>query len=222
MKKIFSYEAEKEYYREKPPADAVSCSGLDRYIRCWLDPEEIFCDKAVLDIGAGECAYTRMIPRLASVRSMTACDLLPERMRAAQNSTSGIAFVGGDCYRLPFREQSFDVVFGSLVLHRLPNLPDVVQQIRKVLTHRGLYIGIEPNYLNFVNLYRHYFRRRTNSSKNVYLITPNVLRTAFEDAGFYVGLRCFYAPMPKLKSRFLGTCIGIKARMMDEVAEPAS
>src|SRR5438034_8232419 len=57
----FSKELEEGYYSKNWPKEAVRYSHLEPYLRCWLDPEAVFKGKTVLDIGAGEATYTRLI-----------------------------------------------------------------------------------------------------------------------------------------------------------------
>lgn len=208
--KRYSHVKEREYYAQGWPQQAKPFLHLERYFRCWMRPEEVFRGRMVLDIGAGECDYSRLIAERFAPEIVVACELFPERMAPAAhaNPSSRLRFVAGDCFRLPFRDRSFDVAFGSFILHQIPDLKPVVQELKRVLRDTGCYLGIEPNPLHPVHLYR-YLRGR--HSPNQYLFSPRDL-AVFRESGFEVKLGYFYAKLPFLKNRFLGTCMGITAR----------
>lgn len=212
-RRIFSYEGEKGYYAQGWPKHATPYEHLEPYLRCWLDPESVFGMKRVLDIGAGGCVYTRLIAERFHPKQTVACDLFRERFMSArrENINRNLQFVTGDCFRLPFQDGSFEVVFGSLILQQLPGLQSVVLEIRRVLSERGCYVGIEPNPWNPRHLIR-YLRGRC--SPNQYLMGPRHL-AAFQKAGFDLTLRYFYVKWPWLRSRFTGSCMGILARRQD-------
>lgn len=208
--KVFSREFEKNYYSQRWPEEALPYLHLEPYLRCWLDPEEVFSGKRVLDIGAGECTYTRLIVEKFGPKEIVACELFRERMlpAARANRNSHLKFVSGDAFCVPFQSHSFEVVFGSLVLCQLPNLAQIAREIQRILVGNGYYIGIEPNPYHPVHLYRYWGE---NHSPNQYLFGPRHL-AAFEDAGFGVRIRYFYAKLPFVRNRFLGTCMGIIAK----------
>ena len=79
----FSYEAEKKYYSQGWPKEAQPYLHLERYLRCWMDPSEIFAGKRVLDVGAGEMTYTRLIADRFEPKQIVACELFRERMLPA-------------------------------------------------------------------------------------------------------------------------------------------
>lgn len=213
QQRAFSYQLEKRYYSQRWPEKAKPYFHLEPHLRCWLDPEAVFGGKRVLDIGAGECTYTRLIADRFAPKEIVACELFQERMLPAlrENQSPNLKFVVGDAFRLPFHGRSFDVVFSSLVLVQLPDLDEIISEIRRVLSDNGQYIGIEPNPYHPVHLYRYL---RGNHSPNQYLLGPKHL-DAFKKAGFEVRIRYFYAKLPLVRNRIFGTCIGIIARMRD-------
>src|SRR5947209_7462945 len=119
--KVFSYELEKQYYGRAIPAEAKPYLHLEPYLRSWMNPEAVFKGRRILDIGAGECTYSRLIADRFEPGEIVACELFVERMLPAKraNANSALRFVAGDCRRLPFSDCSFDLVFGSLVFCQL-------------------------------------------------------------------------------------------------------
>ena len=207
--KGYSNTLEKDYYGRNWPVVVLPYSHLEPYLQCWMDPA-VFNGKTILTIGAGECTYSRLISERFAPRKVIASELFRQRMlpAARDNSSPALSFVVADCYRLPFRSESCDVVWGSLVLHQLPDLRSVVSEIHRVLKPQGLYLGFEPNFFHPVILYRYLFG---SHSPNQYLLRPGHLKV-FRQHGFDLRTTFFYAKFPALRSRILTTCLGIQAR----------
>lgn len=213
MKQRFSYEGELAYYREKAPTPPQALARVDAgpYLRALLDdPRKVFEGVRVLDAGAGGCLYSRYIAERLGPRRLVALDLAlqhPDYTRLADGSR--LRFVVGDLFRLPLPDASVDVVLINGVLSQIPNLGDALAEVRRVLVPHGRFVGWEPNPFNPVIAYRFFARAH---SPNQYLFWPRRVRPEFERAGFEVDFRYFYARLPGVRSRFLGTCIGILGR----------
>lgn len=208
-RKHFSYQREKDYYGEAWPVEAKPYDDLEPYFSAWLGERAAvhFNEKRVLDIGAGEATYTRFIAKNYRPELVVALDLFHQRLVPACRSFAEPNFsaVCGDCFSLPFGDGAFDTVFGSLVLHQVMDLDLVVREISRVLKPGGVYVGIEPNFSNVVILARLMFGRH---SPNQYMFGRRHLRN-FESADFDVGIRYFYWKWPNIRSRSLGTCVGL-------------
>ena len=211
--RLFSYEAERRYYSAWP-IKPQPYLHLERYLRCWLDPEEVFTGKRVLDIGAGEMTYTRLIADRFEPKEIVACELFSERMLPAyrDNGNPRLKSVTGSCFQLPFKNISFDVAFASGVLSQLPNLKEALIEIGRVLRPGGLFVGWDPNPFNVVILYRYMLTPR---SPNQFMFWPHKVLPVFHSAGFSTNTRFFYARIPWTRSRFLSTCVGMVARKFD-------
>lgn len=210
---LFSYGRGKSYYSKNWPQEAVPYLQARSYLECWMDPREIFEGRRVLDIGAGECVYSRLIADQYGPDQIVACDLFRERLlpAARENRNHRLKCVAGDGFRLPIRDGAVDVVFGGFVLHQLRKLDRVARGIRRVLAGGGLYVGIEPSPYNPVYLYRYYFKAH---SSNQFILLPRHL-AALKREGFGVTLRFFCARFPSVQNRVLATCMGIIARRLD-------
>lgn len=210
----FSFEAEKQYYSQRWPKEAMPYLHLERNVRCWLDPEAVFGGKRILDIGAGECTYTRLIADRFGPSGIVACELFRERMLPSfrANRNPSLKAVAGDCFQLPFRNHSFDVAFASLVLSQLPALESAIAEIKRVLKPGGVFVGCEPNPFHPVILYRYLVKPH---SANQFIFWPHKIRSIFKSAGFLATTHFFYAKLPWTRSRFLGTCIGMIAQLPD-------
>jgi SAM-dependent methyltransferase len=91
--------------------------------------------KSVLDAGARDGFYSRLLTgRFAAV---TALDLNPLR----PDSLNGVRCVQGDLTRLPFPNNSFDVVFCSEVLEHIPEVEKACSEITRVTRNEAV-IGV--------------------------------------------------------------------------------
>jgi len=91
--------------------------------------------KTVLDAGAREGYYSRLLTeRFAAVTAMDLNPLDPARM-------NGVRCVQGDLTRLPFTDESFDVVFCSEVLEHIPGVEKACSEIIRVTKHEAV-IGV--------------------------------------------------------------------------------
>jgi SAM-dependent methyltransferase len=95
-----------------------------------------------LDLGCGEGRHVRGLATLAGV-NVVGIDLDPdalEKARAALDEASAEQSIGvmrADAYRLPFRDDAFDVVVCSEVLEHLETYVRVLSEIRRVLKTGG-------------------------------------------------------------------------------------
>lgn len=103
----------------------------------------------ILEIGSGTChgSYlVKMPPREHNF--VVATDVSSSALRAGRKlervfSAVLDGYVCCDCTRLPFRDGTFELVFGSAVLHHLQRPAYACLEIKRVLCPDGKYIGIE-------------------------------------------------------------------------------
>jgi malonyl-CoA O-methyltransferase len=96
---------------------------------------------AVLDLGAGTGHATRSLKRRYPQALTVAVDIAPgmlERARAQSRWLRRFERVRADAYSLPFRDDSFDLVFSSLMLQWCDDLDAVFAEISRVLAPGGL------------------------------------------------------------------------------------
>ena len=97
--------------------------------------------RTVLDLGAGTGHATRALKRRFPQSLTVAADIAPGMLaRASAQSRWFRRFerVRADAYSLPFRDQSFDLVFSSLMLQWCDDLDAVFTEIGRVLNPGGL------------------------------------------------------------------------------------
>ena len=96
----------------------------------------------VLEVGSGAGGHSALFARCGA--RVTAVDLTAPRTRATRDkfdilgeSAAGCLAVRADAERLPFAEDSFDIVYSNGVLHHTPDTGAAVAEVRRVLKPGG-------------------------------------------------------------------------------------
>ncbi|MDI6781199.1 MAG: methyltransferase domain-containing protein [bacterium] len=105
----------------------------------------------VLEIGCGTGQYSIMFSQTKA--QLFATDISWELLAHVAKKAKKNAWQGILCQaeKLPFKDMSFDAVVGNAVLHHL-DLSFALQEIKRVLTHKGRFAFAEPNILNPQNM----------------------------------------------------------------------
>jgi len=94
-----------------------------------------------LEIGAGTGYFSLNLLRAGAIRRATATDISPGMLEtlAANAADLGLEVetVVGEAERLPFGDESFDLVFGHAVLHHIPDLDRALSEFARVLRPGG-------------------------------------------------------------------------------------
>jgi SAM-dependent methyltransferase len=106
-----------------------------------------FADKRVLDIGSGagidSAEFLRNGARVVSV------DFSPLATNSTKLLLKELSLDGdvvlADAKWLPFRDSQFDVVYSFGVIHHVPGVTEVLDQVKRTLRKRGLFMGMVYN-----------------------------------------------------------------------------
>jgi ubiquinone/menaquinone biosynthesis C-methylase UbiE len=94
-----------------------------------------------LEIGSGTGYFSLNLLQLGLIERLTATDISPGMLSrlAATAEALGLAAetVATEAERLPFEDESFDLVFGHAVLHHIPDLERAFAEFRRVLRPGG-------------------------------------------------------------------------------------
>ena len=102
-------------------------------------PESPFGE--ALEIGSGTGYFSLNLLQLGLIGRLVATDISPgmlgELAATAARLGLEVETQATDAERLPFEDESFDLVFGHAVLHHLPDLPAALAEFRRVLRPGG-------------------------------------------------------------------------------------
>ena len=99
---------------------------------------EIEEDCAVLDIGCGTGRFTLSV---STMKSPVVCGLDPSiemlKQAATKDESTDILWIQGDGQKLPFRDDSFNCIYMTLVIHHIENKEMALQEIHSTLKKDG-------------------------------------------------------------------------------------
>lgn len=106
--------------------------------------------KKVLDLGCGPGINALKMQKLGA--KVKGIDMSEELIRLARIEAPLVEFIIGDVNRLPYASGEFDIVVSSLVLGHLNDWTRVLQEVRRVLKPRGVFVfsGYNPVTEKFV------------------------------------------------------------------------
>ncbi|MCB1625024.1 MAG: malonyl-ACP O-methyltransferase BioC [Pseudomonadales bacterium] len=116
---------------------AVRAELLERLLELRLEP------RTILDLGAGTGTGARDLKRRFPKSLVVATDLAPAMLRVAAKRSSWLrpfGRVAADAYRLPFRNQSFDLIFSNLMFQWCDDLVTPFKEARRVLKPSGRFL----------------------------------------------------------------------------------
>jgi len=125
---------------------AAGKKRADRRARYFINCAQIKATDKVLEIGCGTGLFTRKVYN-ATNAEITATDISEELLTEARTLLPQATFKIDDAMNLSFIDNSFDVVYGSSVLHHL-DFDLSLQEIYRVLKPGGRMVFAEPNMIN--------------------------------------------------------------------------
>ena len=118
----------------------------DRRAGYFVKQARITSKDKVLEIGCGTGLFTRKVYALTKA-SIIATDISEELLTEARQLLPEATFKIDDAMNLSFPDNTFDVVFGSSVLHHL-EMERSIKEILRVLKPGGRMVFAEPNMIN--------------------------------------------------------------------------
>ena len=122
-----------------PEAAAESFAGVaNPFALGRLEPGEV-----VLDVGSGAGTDSLVAAQMVGPEGrVTGIDMTPEMLAkakaaAGEMKATNVEFVAGEAERLPFEDESFDVVISNGVIDLIPDKDAVFSEIHRVLRPRG-------------------------------------------------------------------------------------
>ena len=95
-------------------------------------------NRLLLDIGCGRGGYSLQFRNFGA--NVVALDL-------KKPFVANLNFVKGDATELPFKDNSFDIIFSSSLIEHLPDPEPLIKEIKRTLKERGVcYLSFPPFY----------------------------------------------------------------------------
>lgn len=142
----------KRFYAFSPPAFMGFL--LDSDFRKKLQPPDKLIKRSgikegmrILEVGCGNGAFTIFAARVSGTKGeVYALDIQPRMLmqlkkklsRPENRDIKNIKLVEGDAHKLPFNDNSFDVVYTVTVLQELPDQNRALKEMKRVLKPGGI------------------------------------------------------------------------------------
>lgn len=121
-------------------------SQAEGYLEQEVLPRLLTAETLILDLGCGTGTNLARLRRLGlPFASYTGLDLTPAMLARAQAKLNGqtpAAYCRGDMRRLPFADQSFDLVLSTWALSHVPAPRPVFDEALRVLKSEGAFIAL--------------------------------------------------------------------------------
>jgi ubiquinone/menaquinone biosynthesis C-methylase UbiE len=137
------------------PAHADESSPWYKIVLEYLPPVR---GKSVLEIACGRGGFSRLLGSLGAEVcgadfSSSAVAIARERLLAYPNLAGAVSYVQADAQKMPFDENTFDVVVSCETIEHVPDPAAAVREMYRVCKAGGMLFLTTPNYLNFMGLY---------------------------------------------------------------------
>jgi len=135
VKKQFGRSAD-DYVKSK-----IHSKGLD--LNRLLQMANLTGNEEVLDVATGGGHTANAFAPFA--KKVTAMDLTPEMLTAAKkfikgNGHTNVMFVEGDAEKMPFQDETFDIVTCRIAPHHFPNIDKFINEVYRVLKSSGQFL----------------------------------------------------------------------------------
>lgn len=145
----------------------------------------------ILDVGCGQGATTKAIKAHFPNLKVTGIDVSRASIKEAKENPSGVAFLIGSAYKIPFPKDTFDAVFTFDVIEHLSDPGLALSEIKRVLKNKGVLALSCPTEGNITTLHGFLWRIFGINLKEKYvghvqMYTFGQLKNLFEGQGFKI------------------------------------
>lgn len=111
----------------------------------------------LLDLGAGDGTWTKIIARRIGTKNITAVDISPHPAGAAEGGIiagPALKFIKSDLnFKFPFPNNSFDVVSANQIIEHINNTESFLHELKRVLKNNGYAIISTENLSGWHNIF---------------------------------------------------------------------
>lgn len=146
------------------PADEEEDSPWHRLLRRHLDPAKDLAGRRVLEIGCGRGSLARWImaqadrPATLVAADFSGSAVAKARTASARAGYPPAAWAISDIQAIGIRDATFDTVISCETIEHVPDPPQALRELARVLRPGGRLLLTTPNYLGPMGLYRVYLR----------------------------------------------------------------
>ena len=97
----------------------------------------------ILDLCTGTGDIVKLLRQRFSDAHITGADFSPEMLKIARRKHRGINFVQADCLKLPFENESFDLITMSFGLRNTTDYNRAMAEIKRVLKPNGIFVHLD-------------------------------------------------------------------------------
>jgi len=135
-------------------------------------------DLDVLEVGSGRGGGASYIARYFNPGSVTGLDLCRRAVKFCTKhyAIQGMSFVCGNALKLPFQNNSLDVVIGVESSHGYPNIKRFFSEVHRVLKMGGYFLLSDFRNKNLIDLLREQLRNSGLKIIKEETITPNIIK----------------------------------------------
>ena len=138
--------------------------GTDKHIKSkCIDLLKLQPDSKVLDLCTGTGDLAGIIRNKFPAIDIIGVDFSENMLDIARKKHPGINFINADCTKLPFEDNSFDVITASYGLRNIEDYPSALKEIRRILKPDGQFLHLD-------------FGEKTCTGKIFEILTPFIAK----------------------------------------------
>ncbi|UCH93061.1 MAG: class I SAM-dependent methyltransferase [Candidatus Aminicenantes bacterium] len=143
----------------------------------------------VIDLGCGSGAFARKFKEIyGDEKDFFGLDISERSVSLGAELAPGIHFCAGDIEQCCFKDESFDILLFSGVLHHFSDFEPCLEEGYRILKNGGCVLSYDPNIRNpFMWLYRHPsspFFSKKGKTDNERLLSTGQIGSALKKVGF--------------------------------------
>ena len=137
-------------------------------------------DKVIVEVGCGRGGGANFIARYHKPRLITGVDLSPNAVSLCNKSYNldNLNFLVGDSAKLPFEDNSVDVIFNVESSHCYPSIPDFISEVCRVLKPGGYFLYCDLVIDSDLDDHLNKLKNNVLSDLNYIDITENIIKAS--------------------------------------------
>jgi ubiquinone/menaquinone biosynthesis C-methylase UbiE len=137
-------------------------------------------DKVIVEVGSGRGGGANFIARYHKPKLITGVDLSPNAISLCNKSYNldNLNFLVGDSAKLPFEDNSVDVILNVESSHCYPSIPDFISDVCRVLKPGGYFLYCDLVINSDLDNHLNNLKNNNLSDINYIDITENIIKAS--------------------------------------------